>query len=139
MVETGTPAPGQPIQTPTPPKPDESQARMWNMLCHFSALVICIPFGNIIGPLLIWQIKKSEFPSVEVHGKAALNFQITVLLAVLAGTAASLVLSVVHIGWLMSLIVFLIVIADLALVIIAGIKANNGETYKYPFSLNLVK
>jgi uncharacterized Tic20 family protein len=65
---------------PTPPPSPESQARMWNMLCHLSALAgfIGIPFGNILGPLIVWQIKKNEFPSVDVHGKAALNFQITV-------------------------------------------------------------
>jgi uncharacterized Tic20 family protein len=136
MAETGTPTPAQPIQTPTPPNTDEAQARMWNMLCHLSALVICLP---IIGPLLVWQIKKSEFPSVEVHGKAALNFQITVLLATLAGVAASLILSVVHLSILMSLLFPLIGLAYLILVIIAGIKANNGETFKYPFSLDLIK
>lgn len=68
--------PGVPPQSQPPVAPgNESQARTWNMLCHLSALAgYIIPFGNILGPLLVWQIKKNEFPSVDEHGKAALNF-----------------------------------------------------------------
>ena len=82
-----------PPATPVPPPPgsSESQARTWNMFCHLSALAgyIGVPFGNVIGPLIVWQIKKNEIPSVDAHGKAALNFQITVLLAgVATGFAA---------------------------------------------------
>jgi uncharacterized Tic20 family protein len=120
----------------TPPPNAESQARMWNMLCHLGGLIPCIP---CLVTLLIWQLKKSEFPSVEVHGKAALNFQITVLLVFIAGMIASVVLSVIHLGWLISLLFPLIGLASLVLMIIAGIKANNGEDYKYPWSLELVK
>ena len=66
-----------------PPPNPESQARTWNMLCHLSALAgfIGVPFGNILGPLLVWQIQKDKFPATQIHGKAALNFQITVTLA----------------------------------------------------------
>ena len=132
-------------QTPTPPtqppqNPNEAQARMWNMLCHLSALAgFIIPFGNIVGPLLVWQIKKNEIPSVDIHGKAALNFQITVTLTVLAGMVVALVLSVIHIGVVLFPIMILIGLAGLILAIIAGIKANNGEDYKYPFSFQLIK
>ncbi|MGA2242529.1 MAG: DUF4870 domain-containing protein [Verrucomicrobiota bacterium] len=126
-----------PAQTPPPtPGSNESQARMWNMLCHLGGLVPCIP---CLCTLLIWQIKKNEFPSVEVHGKMALNFQITALIVWIAGIIASVVLSFIHLGMLMSLLFPLIGLAYLILVIIAGIKANNGEDYKYPFSFNLIK
>ena len=128
--------PIQPPQHQTPPGSNESQARMWNMLCHLGGLVPCIP---CLCTLLIWQIKKNEFPSVEIHGKAALNFQITVFLVFIAGMIASAVLSIIHLGWLISLLFPLIGLAALVCIIIAGIKANNGENYKYPFSLELVK
>ncbi len=132
--------PIQPAQHRTPPGSNESQARTWNMLCHLSALVgFIIPFGNILGPLLVWQIKKNEFPSVDVHGKAALNFQITVAIAVFVGAFAAGILFFIHIGFLLFPLVFLIGLAGLILAIIAGIKANNGEDYKYPFSFELVK
>ena len=56
--------------------------RTWAMLCHLSALAgFIIPFGSVLGPLIIWLIKKDEMPIVDVHGKKALNFQITMAIA----------------------------------------------------------
>jgi uncharacterized Tic20 family protein len=128
-----------PPSAPPPPGP-ESQARMWNMLCHLSALAgFVIPFGNILGPLIIWQIKKNEFPSVDIHGKAALNFQITVAIAAFAAGVAAVVLSFFCVGYLLFPVVMLMVLAGLVFAIIAGIKANNGEDYKYPYSFEFVK
>ena len=125
---------------PTPPLNPESQARMWNMLCHLSALAGCVfPFGHILGPLLVWQIKKSEFPSVDIHGKAALNFQITITIALTVGLVAAFVLSFFCIGYLLFPVVMLIGLAGLIFSIVAGIKASNGEDFKYPYSFELVK
>jgi len=140
--QTQTPPPVNPPPTSPAPPPSspESQARMWNMLCHLSALAgFVIPFGNILGPLIVWQIKKNEFPSVEVHGKAALNFQITVAIAALAGIVVAVVLSFFCVGYFLFPLVMLIGLAGLVFAVIAGIKANNGEDYKYPWSLELVK
>ncbi|MGA9453386.1 MAG: DUF4870 domain-containing protein [Verrucomicrobiia bacterium] len=110
------------------------------MLCHLSALAgFIIPFGNILGPLLVWQIKKNEFPSVNIHGKAALNFQITVFIAAFAAAIVAVMLSFFCVGFLLIPLVILIAVAGLVFAIIAGIKANNGEDYKYPWSLELVK
>jgi uncharacterized Tic20 family protein len=110
------------------------------MLCHLSALAgYIIPFGNVLGPLIIWQIKKNEFPSVEEHGKAALNFPITVLIGVFVGAIAAFLLSFVCIGFLFIPVVLAIFLCGLIFAVIAGIKANNGEPYRYPWSLNLVK
>ena len=145
MAENETQAP-PPTQPPPPASPvpttgsPESQARTWNMLCHLSALAgYLIPFGTVIGPLLVWQIKKNEFPSVDVHGKASLNFQITVTIAVAGGAVVALVLSLICVGYLLFPVVMLVGLAGVVFAIIAGIKANNGEDYKYPFSLELVK
>lgn len=103
------------------------------MLCHLSALSgFIIPFGSLIGPLVVWQIKKNQYPIVDDQGKEALNFQITVTLAAIA----SAILIVLLIG------IFLLIavgIASLVFTIIAAIKANNGETYRYPFALRLIK
>ena len=95
------------------------------MLCHLSALAgFVIPFGHILGPLIVWQIKKNEFPSVDIHGKAALNFQITVTIAVFAGAFAAAILSFIGIGFLLFPLVMILGLAGLILAIIAGIKAN---------------
>jgi uncharacterized Tic20 family protein len=135
--------PSPPVTTssaPPPPNP-ESSARTWNMLCHLSALagLLGVPFGNIIGPLVVWQLKKNEFPSVEIHGKAALNFQITMTIALAVSAAAMVMGFFLCIGWLLLPVVILIALAGTVFAIIAGIKASNGEDYKYPWSLELVK
>jgi len=134
---TQPPPPASPVPTPGSP---ESQARTWNMLCHLSALAgFIIPFGNILGPLLVWQIKKNEIPSTNVHGKAALNFQITVAIALLVSFVAGVILSFICIGVVFFFIAGGIALCSFIFAIIAGIKANNGEDYKYPYSLELVK
>ena len=138
MAENQTQAP--PPVNPPPPGP-ESQARTWNMFCHLSALsgFIGVPLGNVLGPLIVWQIKKNEIPSVDVHGKAALNFQLTVLMAALVGGAAALVGFLFCFGLLLVPVLIVIGLAGLIFPIIAGIKANNGEDYKYPCSIEFVK
>ena len=110
----------------------DRESQQWGMIAHLSALIgFIIPFGNLIGPLVIWQMKK-DMPFVVDQGKEALNFQITVAIAVFV----CLLLFVLVIGMLLLPVVGL---GALALTVIAGIKANNGEAYRYPFALRLVK
>ena len=110
----------------------DRESQQWGMIAHLSALIgFVIPFGNLIGPLVIWQMKK-DMPFVVDQGKEALNFQITVAIAVFV----CLLLFVLVIGMLLLPVVGL---GALALTVIAGIKANNGEAYRYPFALRLVK
>jgi len=110
--------------------PDEKN---WGMYCHLAGFAgLLFPFGNVLGPLLIWIIKKEEYPFVEVEGKEALNFQITVsIAAIIAG-----LLSVVLIG-----IPLLIAIGILAIVFMikAVMETNEGRPYRYPFNLRLVQ
>ena len=111
-------------------EPDR-ESQQWGMIAHLSALIgFIIPFGNLIGPLVIWQMKK-DMPFVVDQGKEALNFQITVAIAVFV----CLLLSLIVIGMLLLPLVGL---GALALTVIAGIKANNGEAYRYPFALRLI-
>jgi uncharacterized Tic20 family protein len=113
---------------------------MWNMLCHLGALAgFVFPFGNILGPLLVWQIKKNQIPSVDVHGKASVNFQISVTIAMVVGIMAGVLLHFICIGFLFFPLVGVIALAGMIFAVIAGIKANNGEDYKYPWSLELIK
>ncbi|NLB14072.1 MAG: DUF4870 domain-containing protein [Gammaproteobacteria bacterium] len=120
-----------------PPSTDAvpADARQWGLFAHLSALagvLIPIPCANILGPLIIWQIKKNEMPFVDDQGKEALNFQITVAIAVLV----CIVLMFVLIGMLLLPVVG---IAALVFTIIGGIKANEGQYYRYPFALRLIK
>ena len=136
------PAIQPPGNAPVTPTPNESQARTWNMFCHLSALsgFVGVPLGNVLGPLIVWQIKKNEIPSVDAHGKAALNFQLTLLIAgLVTGVATVIGMFFCGVGLLLVPVLILIGLAGLIFPIIACIKANNGEDYKYPWSLELIK
>ncbi len=115
------------------PTPDQ-KARQWAMFCHFAGFFwFLLPMvGNVLGPLIVWQIKKDLDPFVDQQGKEAVNFQITVSLAFLVCG----VLAWILIGFPLML---LIGIGALVLTIIAGIKANEGQAYRYPFCLRLLK
>ena len=106
----------------------------WAMICHLSALAgFLVPFGNIFGPLIVWLLKRAEFPMVEVHGKEALNFQIAVAIAV----AICIPLIFVLIG---IPLMFIIGIGALIMTVIAAVKVSNGNfDYRYPLSIRLLK
>ena len=107
----------------------ESDERTMGMLAHILGGVTCI-----VGPLIIWMIKKDESPFVDDQGKEATNFQITILishvvsmiLGALTGGCASIILSPCI--WLFSII----------LAILGGVDANKGKAYRYPFALRLI-
>jgi len=111
-------------------------ARMWAMFCHLGGLAGLIPmtpvFGSIIAPLVIWQIKKDEFEFVDEHGKEALNFQISILIYALAAG----LLCFVCIGLILLPVVYLL---DLIFLLIAAVKSNNGEHYRYPLCIRFIK
>lgn len=109
-----------------------AEERQWAMFAHLAALAgLVIPFGNIIGPLVVWLIKREAMPFVADQGKEAVNFQITVAIAAIV----SMILIVVVIGFVL---LFVIGVAALILTIIAALKANEGVAYRYPFTLRLI-
>jgi uncharacterized Tic20 family protein len=139
MTEEQTPqeqpsAPQQPQQTPEPAEQAAPQAvetdkdaRTMAMLCHLLGLFTCF-----IGPLILWIIKKDEYPFVDEQGKEALNFQITILLAsIVAGLSMLICIGIVLLPALG--------IVNLIFCIIATVKANSGEHYRYPVCLRLIK
>ena len=122
--------------TAPPPAPSgvpSNEEKQWALFAHLSALVgYIIPFGSIIGPLIIWQVKKNEMPFVDDQGKEALNFQITMAIAAII----CIVLMLVLIGLLL---IWIVGAVDLIFIVVAAISANNGQAYRYPFNLRLVK
>ncbi|MEQ7919055.1 DUF4870 domain-containing protein [Xanthomonas sp. WHRI 1810A] len=103
------------------------------MLCHFAAFFgLIFPFGNLLGPLIVWQLKKETDAFIDAQGKEALNFQITVSIAAMI----CFLLMIVVIGFPL---LMLVGVGALVLTIIAGIKANDGLAYRYPFTWRLVK
>jgi len=114
-------------------KMDEAQEKTWGMLAHLSALAgFIIPFGNIIGPLIIWLIKKDESSFVNDQGKESLNFQISITIYCIV--SAILILLVIGIFLLIGLGIFSIV-----MIILGAVKANSGEKFKYPLSIRFIQ
>lgn len=121
----------------------DQQARNWAMLSHLLALScwLGIPFGHILGPLLIWLLKKDEFPLVDEQGKESLNFQISItlyFLAILVLTIYFVVTEVISFLFIAVPLVLLLFVTEMVLVIIAAVKASSGEHYRYPFSIKLI-
>ncbi|MDG2516481.1 DUF4870 domain-containing protein [Lysobacter soli] len=142
--------PIDPGQTSTPPPSAEhpsgvsSDQRQWAMFAHLSAIAGAVltsgvgGWGTFLGPLIIWLVKKDTMPFVDDQAKEALNFNITVAIVFFA--LAVLVFVTLGIGLLIAIPAwFVIGIAWLVFAIIAAIKANDGVTYRYPFTLRLVK
>jgi len=106
--------------------------RMWAMLCHLSTLSgFIIPFGNIIGPLVIWLTKKEGSVLIDDQGKEALNFQISM-------TIYSFVAAISIMCFIGIVLLPAVMIVDVVFTIIACIKANSGEFYRYPLSIRFV-
>lgn len=111
----------------------DKEQRTWAMLCHLSALAgFIVPMGSVIGPLIVWLIKKEDMPLVAEHGRKALNFQITMLFAYIV----CFVLMIVAIG---AILLPIVAIFSFVMVVIGAIKTNDGKPFNYPFSINLIK
>jgi len=131
-MDTPPPTPNpDPTPAPLPPQRDANE-RQWIVATHLSALIgLVVPFGNIIAPLIIWLIKKQEYPGLDAVGRSVLNFQISwMIYAFIAGLTiwvciGAVLLPAVAIAWL----VFLL---------IGAVKASNGETYKFPLTIKML-
>ncbi len=126
--------------TPPPPPDDfmagprepDSDARTWGMLCHLAAFAgYLIPLGWLIGPLVVWLIKREQYAFVDIQGKESVNFQISILIY----TLISGVLFLVLIGMVL---LPAVLIFQIVMVIIAMIKASNGEYFRYPLCIRFI-
>ena len=124
---------------PPVPVPASSEERTWALIGHLAALSAFITgVGGIIGPLVVWLIKRDTMPFAGEQAKEALNFNITVAIAM----CVLLLFTIMTFGlgallaWPLAVAVG---IAWFVLTIIAALKANEGVAYRYPFTLRLVK
>src|SRR5882757_1478342 len=99
-----------------PPKDDTNT---WAMFTHLSALsgFVGVPFGHIVGPLVLWLIKRESNPTLDAHGREALNFNISIVIYAIV----SFILILVVIGIVLIIIVAL---AALILPIVGAVKAS---------------
>jgi uncharacterized protein len=114
---------------PSPEGAASQEDRTIALLTHLSGVVL-----SFIVPLIVWLIHrdKPDRTFLTDQSKEALNFQITIAIAFLACSVLTLIL----IGMFLMPLVWLF---NLIFCILAGIKANEGVAYRYPFTLRLIK
>jgi uncharacterized Tic20 family protein len=104
------------------------------MLCHLIALSgVIIPFGNVLGPLIVWMIGKSDSEFVNEHGKSSLNFQISFTLFFIASVVLILFIGPIAIVMLGGSVLYAVV-----MVIVNGVKAHNGEDGPYAVTITFL-
>lgn len=126
-----------------------NDARLWAMLCHLTAFLGWVfPFGNIIGPLVVWVMKKKEYPAVDREGKESLNCQLSYTLYAIIFGVALLITGIFFSLYNKTFYTFLVlyIILGLALfgtyvisMIVAAIKAYNGNSFRYPLIIRFIK
>ena len=121
-------------QPPVLPSTEVKADHTIGMLCHLLSLTLLlgVPLGNILVPLIVWLIKRDEDQFVDLCGKESLNFQISMTIyMVIAGFLILLFVGLFMIPILM--------ILNIVYTIIAAIKASQGTSYTYPLTIRFIK
>lgn len=121
------PPPQQPYGQYAPAPMSPADEKMWATLVHLGGI-----FFSFVPALIAYLVLRDRGPFVRAHTAQALNFQLTVLIAGIAGT----ILVFLIIG------VFVLIavgILDLVLSIIAAVKAGQGQWYRYPLTITFVR
>jgi uncharacterized protein len=124
-MSDATPPPGNPYQASNQLNPADE--KLWSTLIHVLGI-----FFSFLPALIGYLVLKDRGPFVRQHSAAALNFQLTMLIAYIVGG----ILVVILIGFFIILAVEIVVII---FSIIAAIAANKGESYTYPMSIKFIK
>lgn len=118
------------------------------MLCHLSGLLaFFFPLGNIVGPIIVWVLKKFQSPFIDDQGKEAVNFQISLLIY---GISSILLIAAVillefglnaapFIAFAFWGVFFVASIINMTFVIIAAVTVSNGQGYRYPIAIRFIK
>jgi uncharacterized protein len=99
-------------------------------LSTFAGLVV--PFGSVIGPLAVWLTRRDRDPFIDQAGREALNFGISI--AIYGSLLLVAALLLVGIPFLIVGVVAWVVLASLA-----AAKASQGQAYRYPLTLRLIR
>lgn len=121
----------------------ESTIRTWAMFCHLAAFsgFIGVPLGHIVGPLIVWLIARDKSSFIDDQGKESLNFQFSVIIYSAAFSAISVLVALLTCGFgFIALVpaISVFVIAEFVLVIMAAVRAQAGEYYRYPYTIRFL-
>lgn len=122
------------VVEPVSSEPSKTE-RQWAMGCHLIALcgvVVPIPAATLLGPLVLWLIKREDGAFIDEQGKESLNFQISLFIYLMVCVA----LSVIGIGLFL---IFPVAVFGFVCVIIAAVKASEGTSFRYPACIRFIK
>jgi uncharacterized Tic20 family protein len=111
-----------------------ANVRTWAAFIHASALLgVLFHFpGHLLGPLILWLVKRDSSPELDAHGKEAVNFQISMLIY----NAVAAVFCLILVGFVFLAILWVL---NAIFAIIAAIKASDGEFYRYPMTIRFIQ
>lgn len=119
------------------PAPTTEQERQWGMLAHASLLTwfLTAGLGFLLGPLIVWLVKKDESPFVDVCGKEALNFGINAVGWVIVTVVCALTFILIPVAFILGIASGVMM---LVMPIVALLKAKDGVPYRYPFIFRIL-
>jgi len=114
----------------------------WRVVAHASAFIQLVGIPSLVGPLVVWLVKRDD-PVVEPHARAALNFQLSILIYFVVGGLVAVIALVTIVGILLSVLIVLLLVLlfflELVFALLGTLAASRGELYEYPVSLDLIK
>ena len=115
------------------PQPQQEE-RTWAALCHAAAFATFLlpQFGSIVGPLIVWLVKKDTSPFVNDQGREAMNFQLSCFIYFIV--SGILCLALIGIPLVIALGIFWLIE-----VIVASVNASNGIAHRYPMTIRFIK
>jgi len=111
----------------------DRDSRMWATFCHLAGLLSLtgIPFAGLPGPLVLWLLKKDQSPFIDDQGREAVNFQISVgIYMFVAGLRCMILMGIPLLAGL--------VLGEIIFIILASVRSNEGETYRYPLAIRML-
>lgn len=118
-----------------------SDARNWAAGAHLASLVALVGIPSVVGPLVVWLVKREDHPFVADQARESLNFQLSVIIYTLVGGLVALILTLATLGIGLLVVVpiaLIFLVGVLLLPIFAAIRASEGQRYRYPFTLRLI-
>lgn len=113
---------------------------MWAMLCHLAGLcgLIFPSFGALVGPLVVWLLKRNEHPAIDAAGKEALNFHLSALLYTWGLILIGFLTLWLLIGFLFLLMASAVAILALVFSVVAAVRTSDGHVYRYPATIRFI-
>jgi uncharacterized Tic20 family protein len=126
----------------TSEQPATSDQQTWRVLAHASAFIQLLGIPSVVGPLVVWLIRRDD-PVVEPHARAALNFQLSLLIYFFIGGIVAFVAALTIVGLVLTILIVVLLlilfVLELLFALLATLAASRGKLYVYPMSIELIK